>query len=68
MYVFIPETLGRSLEELAFCASLSIVLTLGSLNFRLSVFEEEELNEQKRRIESGLEGTDGTGSEKSVKV
>ena len=32
------------------------------------VFEEDELSEQKRRIERELNGTKGTGSEKSVEV
>jgi len=66
VWFMIPETLGRSLEELTFREYLWSSTWVLTLIFYL-VFEEDELLEQNARVQRELVGTEGTdtNSEKS---
>lgn len=58
MYFLFPETHGRTLEELAFCKSAAVVSLSWNADHTCSVYEDDIVIEQKKRVEEEIHNDD----------
>ncbi|KAG6859180.1 hypothetical protein C0991_001158, partial [Blastosporella zonata] len=55
VYFLFPETQGRTLEELAFCAYMfTLFYDIALTKFTPQVYEDDKVVEQKRRVEEEI--------------